>query len=483
MKSKSSLEHIMEIQTQEKTRKKTAGKIGLIIFSAVILSYAVIFFARCITLSKTNIAEELSFEQENSLYQYLKSAYTVENQVLHPLPYSYENPKLNVLAEAAILIDVNTGDILYTKNPDRVIPPASMTKLFAMYVVDEEVSAGRLSYDQIIPIPEEALACNMPPHSSLMFLGEGHVVTLEELLLGLSICSGNDAAYALAYTICGTMEAFVERMNQIAVDLGLENTHFVESSGYSELNTTTPREMAKFCRIYLTEHPYSLKKFHSVSSFTYPKKHNMAPGDVYGAQDFSQGLPRHITMGITQANTNPLLGKLAGCDGLKTGYIDESGYNLSLTAQRNGTRFLSVTMQGPGRNSTEGQQGRVKDGLTLMNYAFENFSDFKETGFIKSYFVKSYGTKETGFNIVPAYIPDGFCIPSKDLGENYSKMSVTVNHPVKIKDTVEAGEILGSIDLKYDDKVIVSIPLVADRTTSKSNFIISFTDKLCYNFD
>ena len=153
-----------------------------------------------------------------------------------------------------MLIDTATGDILYEKNADTIIPPASMTKLFAMYVVDQEVSGGRFSYDQIIPIPEEAYACNMPPHSSLMFLGEGHVVTLEELLLGLSICSGNDAAYALAYAVSGSMDAFIDRMNQVAKDLGLTHTHFVEASGYSELNTTTPREMAAFCRIYINEH-------------------------------------------------------------------------------------------------------------------------------------------------------------------------------------------------------------------------------------
>lgn len=467
--------------SKENSKKFSPGKIVLVILTAVVIAYLALFTARFSKLSKVTSAEKISIEQENALKNGLRSEYAQQYQILHELPYNYENPNLNVLAGAAILIDINTGDILYTKNPDRVIPPASMTKLFAMYVVDEEVSAGRLSYDQIIPIPEEALACNMPPHSSLMFLGEGQIVTLEELLLGLSICSGNDAAYALAYTICGTMEAFVERMNQVASDLGLTHTHFVESSGYSELNTTTPREMAEFCRIYLTEHPESLKKFHSVSSFTYPKKSNMAPGDVYGAQDFSQGLPRHITMGITQSNTNPLLGKLAGCDGLKTGYIDESGYNLSLTAQRNGTRFLSVTMQGPGRSSAEGQQGRIADGLTLMNYAFENFSDFMETSFIKSYFVKSYGTTETGFNIIPAYEVDGFCIPSTDLGENYSKLSVTATYPQKIKTTVTAGQVLGKINLKYENKIIASIPLVADRTTSESNFLISFTDKLCYN--
>ena len=238
--------------------------------------------------------------------------YNEKKELLQPLPYTLPELGINVGAESAILIDVSNGQIVYEKNADKLIPPASMTKLFAMYVVEQEVAAGRLHYNDIIPLPPECWACNMPPHSSLMFLGKGQIVTLEELLLGLSICSGNDAAYALAFAVCGSMEEFVERMNKVAAEAGLSHTHFVESSGYSEKNITTAREMAAFCRLYILEHPDSLKRFHSVPSFTYPKEKNMAPGDRYGAQDWSNGLPEKITMGITQENTNPLLGRMAG---------------------------------------------------------------------------------------------------------------------------------------------------------------------------
>lgn len=470
-------------KSSENQPKKSSG-LRLIVFfiSAFLFLCAGLFAIRTTRYSQLVSAPALSHTQEVALKTNLQENYSERYQILHSLPYSNENPSLDVLAQAAILIDVNTGDILYTKNADEVIPPASMTKLFAMYVVDQEVSAGNLTYDQIIPIPEEALACNMPPHSSLMFLGEDQVVTLEELLLGLSICSGNDAAYALAYTICGSMEDFVDRMNQVAVDLGLKNTHFVESSGYSELNTTTPREMAEFCRVYLTEHPDSLKNFHSVTSFTYPKEKNMAPGDTYGPQDFSQGLPRHITMGITQTNTNPLVGKLAGCDGLKTGYIDESGYNLSLTVQRKGTRFLSVTMKGPGRTSQEGQQGRIADGTTLMNYAFQHYSDFNEVRDVKSYKIKDYGTEQMVINAVPAYYINGICVPAKDLSDDYKDITVAINLPQAVYGEVNAGQILGEIQYFYKDQLLQSIPLVADRSTTKTNFLISFADKLCYTF-
>lgn len=431
--------------------------------------------------SKLTQAAPLSFEEEKDLNLSLKNKYSGRYQLLQSLPYSVTPLELNIGAESAILIDVSNGNILYEKNADEIIPPASMTKLFAMYVVDQEVAAGRLHYDDIIPLPKESWACNMPPHSSLMFLGKGQIVTLEELLLGLSICSGNDAAYALAYTISGTMEAFVERMNQAALDAGLTHTHFVESSGYSELNTTTAREMAAFCRLYLKQHPDSLKKFHAVPSFTYPKEKNMAPGDRYGAQDWSNGLPESITMGITQENTNPLLGKLEGCDGLKTGYIDESGYNLSLTAERDGTRFLSVTMKGPGRNSREGQAGRVSDGTTLMETAFSLFKDYPGISQNQEYFVKVYGSKTKGLNLIPAFSVESVCVPliaGDTVQQNMDSVHVEINLPPYLQGQIIKGAEYGYIKIMLNNYVLDTIPLVADRNTENTGTITKLADSI-----
>lgn len=467
-------------------KSKLITRIIISTISSILVAFAALVLIRVNNFSDKKDAPSLSHLQEVQLYTYLQETYPQRYEILHKLSYIDNYPSLDVGAGSAILIDVRTGDILYEKNADEIIPPASMTKLFAMYVVDQEVAAGRLSYNQIIPIPEEALACNMPPHSSLMFLGEGQVVTLEELLLGLSICSGNDAAYALAYTVSGSMEAFIERMNQIAFDLKLKNTHFVESSGYSELNTTTAREMAAFCKVYLSEHPDSLKKFHAVRNFTYPKEENMAPGDKYGPQDFSQGLPRHITMGITQSNTNPLLGKLKGCDGLKTGYIDESGYNLALTAIRNDTRFLSVTMRGPGRSTAEGQAGRIKDGTTLMNYAFGSFADLTHISAVKNYFVKNYGSKEMGFYAVPAYNVEGVCVPyltGDSIADNMNNVQIEVNVPEKFTEPVKAGEKVGEIKIILGNNVLETVPLIADRTTTKCNGLMGLIDKVAVKFN
>ena len=430
---------------------------------------------------KLDTAEPVSFEQSAQLKLELKNKYSNQSDLLTALPYTLPELGIQVGAEAAILIDVSNGNIIYEKNADKVIPPASMTKLFAMYVVEQEVLAGRLHYDDIIPLPAECWACNMPPHSSLMFLGKGQIVTLEELLLGLSICSGNDAAYALAYAVCDSMEEFVERMNQAAVDAGLTHTHFVESSGYSEQNVTTAREMAAFCRLYIMEHPESLKRFHSVPSFTYPKEKNMAPGDRYGAQDWSNGLPEKITMGITQENTNPLLGRLAGCDGLKTGYIDESGYNLALTATRDGTRFLSVTMGGKGKNTHEGQAGRVQDGTELMETAFSIFRDYDLSELETSYFVKVYSSRDKGLNLIAAFNPQTLCVPfvtGNSIAENLQNVQISVVLPDYLQGQIIAGAEYGQIKISLGDYLLQTIPLVADRSTEKAGWLVCVADSI-----
>ncbi|MBO4629895.1 MAG: D-alanyl-D-alanine carboxypeptidase [Treponema sp.] len=449
--------------------------------AALFAAFFIFAGVRGAQFKKLTAAEPVDFEQKAWLQLELKNKYSERNQLVQSLSYTLPELGISVGADSAILIDVSNGQIIYEKNADKVIPPASMTKLFAMYVVEQEVAEGRLHYDDVIPLPPECWACNMPPHSSLMFLGKGQIVTLEELLLGLSICSGNDAAYALAYAVCGSMEEFVERMNKAALDAGLTHTHFVESSGYSEQNVTTAREMAAFCRLYIMEHPDSLKRFHSVPSFTYPKEKNMAPGDRYGAQDWSNGLPQTITMGITQENTNPLLGRLTGCDGLKTGYIDESGYNLALTVARDGTRFLSVTMGGKGKNTQEGQAGRVADGTALMETAFSIFRDYDLSGMQTSYFVKVYAADQKALNLVAAFNPGAVCVPfvtGNTIAENLQNVQINVVMPDYLQGQITAGAEYGKIQIILGDYILDTIPLVADRSTQKANWIVCVADAI-----
>lgn len=465
----------------KKSHKRLAVRLGAL-GALLFVSFFVLVAVRATQFAKLTAASPLAPQQSALLQDELRTRYAQAYQLVKPLPYNLGSRNLDVWAESAIIIDASNGCILYQKNAGEVIPPASMTKLFCMYVVEEEVAAGKLSYNQIIPLPSESWACNMPPHSSLMFLGEGQRVTLEELLLGLSICSGNDAAYALAYTISGNMEGFVDRMNQIALNLKLSHTFFVESSGYSENNTTTAAEMAAFSRVYLNNHPDSLRRYHSVRDFTYPKERNLAPGDTASAQDFSNGFPTHITMPIYQKNTNPLLDVLSGCDGLKTGYIDESGYNLALTAERDGTRFISITMKGPGASVKEGQQGRVHDGTELMEWAFANFFDYELPPELLKIFTKIYGYKEKALNLIPAW-QDAVTVPfvcgnSLDECRGLVNAKIVLADHKSYPDAIHAGDALGAVVILIDGVELCKIPLVTDRSVEKSNFIIRAADFL-----
>jgi len=264
-----------------------------------------------------------------------------------------------IQSQAAVLVDAATGTVLYAKNPGEEISPASLTKLMTMHLVMNEVDAGRASLDEIVPITRESWALRQPPRSSLMFLAPGQTVTLREIMLGLAVSSGNDAAVAAALRLAPTVGDFAAMMTNEARRLGLAKTVFTEPSGISENNVTTAAEFTSFCLEYLNQHPRSLADFHSVREFAYPAAANVP--EAY----------RDNPETIVQENRNSLLNSFPGADGLKTGYIDEAGYNIALTAQRNGNRFLTVILGAPARRG--GDRIRDRDGELLLSWAFDNF--------------------------------------------------------------------------------------------------------------
>lgn len=443
--------------------------------------------------------EQELFVLENSL----KEKNFERSKTVHKLPYDTISAELDVNAESAILINADTGDILYEKNADELIPPASMTKVFLMYTVFQKIHEGKASLDDVVPLPEETWASHMPPHSSLMFLGKGQIVTLRELLQGLAVCSGNDASHAIALYLFGSEEKFIETVNDEIKKCGLKKTKIVEPSGYSEENLTTAREMAAFARIYITKFPESLKEFHSLKKFVYPKPENIAKEDAgKPVQDLSKGHPDSIWSGLEQENTNKLLKTLEGCDGLKTGYIDESGYNLSLTAVRNGERYLSVTMKGPGSRYADGEKLRQKDGRTLMEFAFDNFVEVNAENKIESdlfvldeksekYYVrfitpvlgtknKIHGSANHAGLITPYEI--NTVVPKYFNGKEVdaiNDLKVEIEREKIIFGTVKAGEQFGTIKVFVKGLLIEEVPLVCDRNFEvKSNFLARGFDKL-----
>jgi D-alanyl-D-alanine carboxypeptidase (penicillin-binding protein 5/6) len=265
-----------------------------------------------------------------------------------------------VQAVSAVVLEAETGTPLYEKNPEVPIPPASLTKLMTVHLLLDAAAAGEVEAESEIPIPEDAWWTRLPPGSSLMFLGPGQRLTLEELVLGLTVSSGNDAAVAAAHLISGGVEEFVIRMNREAEAFGLTDTRFADASGLSENNTTTARDFARFCRHYVRLHPEALERFHAVGEFTYPEDHNVdEPGRLHR---------------ITQANRNVLLGEYPGLDGLKSGYIDESGYNLAVTAEREGMRLVGVLLGGSGETHPEGRSRIAADARALLDYGYSEYA-------------------------------------------------------------------------------------------------------------
>ncbi len=464
-------------------KKLNIKKISLLIAATVGAAYFVTVGIRAYTLRRPGNLPEPDEKQLALLETLLDEKYERRGKILLPLPYRTIPAELDVGAEAAIAIDASNGNILYEKDADRQIPPASMTKLIVLYVVFQEIATGRINLDDVVPLPPETWACNMPPHSSLMFLGKNHIVTLEELMLGSAICSGNDAACAIANYVCGGMDSFIQRMNQEVQALGLTHTHFVEASGYSEKNTTTPREMAAFAKVYLERYPESLYKFHSKLSFTYPQEHNLSWEDksLPKHQDFSQGIPEHITMPVYQKNTNPLLGLYEGCDGLKTGYIDESGYNLALTVKRDGMRVISITMKGKGSNTAEGQAGRIHDGTVIMDWAFSTFKDYENPLLLREYSIPLIFAKEQRAVVVPAYRPKALTVPvtaAQNKEDPLSEVSINLVLPDKIKGSVNPAQEFGCIEYTLNGHILESIPLVSEKEIKKACLWIRAADLL-----
>ncbi len=240
---------------------------------------------------------------------------------------------LNV--RSAIVVDVKTGKVLFEKNPDLRIPPASLTKILSMLVALDAVSAKRVSLKDRVRISRNAAGQG----GSRMHLKAGEVVSLDRLLMGMAVSSGNDASVAVAEHVAGSTTAFVRQMNAMARRLGMKNTRFENVNGLpAGGQITTARDMSRLGRYYLRVYPSALR-YHRVREL----RHN----------------------GRITTNKNPLLGSFRGADGLKTGWINASGYNIISTARRDGTRLLAVILGAP--NSSV----RAREIRRLMQAGFE----------------------------------------------------------------------------------------------------------------
>jgi D-alanyl-D-alanine carboxypeptidase (penicillin-binding protein 5/6) len=257
-------------------------------------------------------------------------------------------PQFETPAKYAFLIDLSSGAVLYEKNADARMPPASMAKMMTTDVAFELIDSKQLSLGKMCTVrPETWQKWHGPQAGSTMFLSPGEQVSVENLLHGIVTLSGNDASVVLAECIAGTEQAFAGQMNALAKKIGLTNSHFGTANGWPDNGVTyvSARDLAQLARYEIENHYALYKKFYSQPSFTWGKT-------LGSGQD------------ITQANRNPILGKVPGADGLKTGHTDEAGYGFTGSADQNGRRLIEVLA------GMESWNQRVQESTRLIQWGF-----------------------------------------------------------------------------------------------------------------
>lgn len=243
------------------------------------------------------------------------------------------NAKLN--ARSAILMDVKTGRILYVQNADARIPPASLAKIMTLYVALDQINAGKAKLDDRVLVSKRAAEQS----GARMHIKAGERVPLEQILQGVAVSSGNDASFALAEHLAGSAEAFVRLMNIKATELGMRNTSFRNPNGLpADGQVTTARDMLTLGKYYLKNHPEALR-YHNIRKLSYN--------------------------GALTTNKNPLFETCPGTDGLKTGWIRASGFNLVATGKRNNRRLIGVLMGAPT------SQAMKSESLKLMESGYK----------------------------------------------------------------------------------------------------------------
>jgi D-alanyl-D-alanine carboxypeptidase (penicillin-binding protein 5/6) len=264
------------------------------------------------------------------------------------LPAAAKAPPFDTPALVAFMIDLSSGATLYAKDADRRIPPASMAKMMTTHIAFNLIKEGKLNLGQICQVrPETWQQWHGPAAGSTMFLSPGEQVSVENLLDGIVTLSGNDASVVLAECIAGTEPAFAAQMNEEARRIGMTNSNFGNSNGWPDegVTYTTARDLATLARATIETTPDLYKRFYTRESFTWGKT-------LGGNQP------------ITQANRNPLLGKIAGADGLKTGHTEEAGYGFTGSAEQNGRRLIMV-LAGLGSYDQ-----RIDESVKFMNWGF-----------------------------------------------------------------------------------------------------------------
>lgn len=346
-----------------------------------------------------------------------------------------EGDSLNLSSESAILMDAESGKILYEKNIDEKLPMASMTKIMSMLLIMEQIDNGSLSYDDKVLISENASGMG----GSQVFLQAGEEYTVNDLLKCIAVSSANDAVVAMAEKISGSVDAFVSLMNEKAEELGLKNTHFANPHGLdNENHYSTAYDMAVMAR--------ELLKHEDILKYT----------SIY--EDY---LTKPDGSSIWLVNTNRLVRFYDGVDGLKTGYTTEAGYCLTATAKRQDLRLISVVMKSPSAEE------RSSDTSTLLSYGFNSFKSnviYSKEDSLGKLAVEKGKVKE-----VDVYLKED---ATEILSVTEKPTNYTFNIKVdKIIAPVKSGTIIGTAEIiDNEGNIIDEVEVIVKEDIKKAGF-------------
>jgi D-alanyl-D-alanine carboxypeptidase (penicillin-binding protein 5/6) len=365
---------------------------------------------------------------------------------LSSISNSYSN--IEIKARTAILQDFLSGEILYEKDPDIQIYPASMTKIMTSIIAFDLIKSGNLSLDDKFIVSEKAWRLSTAGYSS-MFIMVGDEVSVENLLHGIITASGNDACVALAEGIAGTEEEFAILMTAKAKELGMENTNFANSSGINDPdNYSTVRDILKMSRYLIQKHPDFYEWF-SLLEFTW---------------DRTGGDP------ITQGNRNPLLYKNMGADGIKTGYLAVEKYSLASSLIRNGRRLIAVG------SGFETKNSRSRESSKLLTYGLTNF-DLVEINKSSETIdkVDVWLGKE---NQVDVYVNEDIFKTIKKAKKNLLKVALKYEGPIEAP--IKKDDVIGKFRVVYDEELIGEYDLLAAKDVDKVNIFTRLIKSLNY---
>ena len=359
---------------------------------------------------------------------------------------SYSN--IEIKARTAILQDFLSGEILYEKEPDRSIYPASMTKIMTSIIAFDLIKLGDLSLDDKFIVSEKAWRLSTSGFSS-MFIMVGDEVSVENLLHGIITASGNDACIALAEGIAGTEEEFAILMTTKAKELGMENTNFSNSSGINDPdNYSTVRDILTMSHYLIKEHPEFYKWFAN-KEFTW---------------DRTGGDP------ITQGNRNPLLYKNMGADGIKTGYLAVEKFSLASSLERKGRRLIAVG------SGFETKSSRSRESSKLLTYGLTNFDLVEINNSNKPIDkIDVWLGKEDQLDV---YVNEDIYKTIKKAKKKLLKVALKYEGPVEAP--IKKDDIIGKFRVVYDDELVGEYNLLAATNIEKVNIFTRLIKSLNY---